>query len=329
MIKTIYFFGTSHSAGGGFEFESTLKHTSDETSKNLNITRGKYIQEIYSKLFPNEEYTQENFSFPGQFKKLLKTKNINIDVINISKQGYGNERIYRKFFDIIKNKKLKKEETLFIFEFSDIERKELFYKPLNDFIILNYHAVDRNFFKNTIKLKKERDNHVELGGVAKTYWYETADDLNILKSDTKFFQEYVDKVITAENQIYELNRNNIFLLSFLKSNNFNFLITEMHDCLYPELKEYYSFIDNHKIIYTDYKNKKFKNGFLELVHEHNLLIAHETGFQYTDLHPGLTASKVISKNIFNHCIDSNFINDTKIEINKKDFIYPTLQNSIL
>ena len=329
MINKVYFFGTSHTAGGGFEFESNLTHSGDEISTYLNTTRGKYIKDIYTKLFPNEEYTQYNFSFPGQFSKLLQEKKINLNVVNISKQGYGNERIYRKFFEIIKDKKFKIQESLFIFEFSDIERKELFYKPINDFIILNYSAVERNFYKNTIKLPKKKDSYVELSGVANTYWYESYDTLNILKNDNKFFVDYVDKLITAENQVYELNRNNIFLLSFLKLNNFNFLISEMHDCLYSELKKYYNFIDEHKIMYYDYNNKEYNNGFLDFVHKNKLLIADETGFSYADLHPGFLASKLISKNIFNYCVRKNYINSDIIQISKKDFIYPTIQNTVI
>ena len=329
MINKVYFFGTSHTAGGGFEFESTLKHTGDELSKTINTTRGEFIKSIYKDLFPEEELTQENFSFPGQFRKLCKDRNLNIDVVNISKQGYGNERIYRKFFEIIKDKSFNKDETIFIFEFSDIERKELFYKPLNDFIILNYSAVERNFFKNTIKLPKNQDSYVELHGVAKTYWYETDDDLKILQDGTEFFKNYIEKTITAENQIYELNRNNIFLFSFLKLNNFNFLITEMHDCLYSELKKYYNFIDDHLINYYDYNDKKYSNGFLDFVHKNQLLIADETGYSYTDLHPGFTASKLISKNIFNYCIYKNFIDNDIIKLNKKDFTYPTIHHTII
>ena len=330
MIKNIYFFGTSHTAGGGFEFESKLKfNIGEETSGNLKLPRGEFVKSIYKDLFPEEELTQENFSFPGQFRKLCNDRNLNINVINISKQGYGNERIYRKFYEILKDKNFNKEKSLFIFELSDIERKELFYRPLNSHITLNYNAVDRNFYTNDISLKEpKKNNYVELGGYAKSYWYETDNDLEILKNDKDFFKKYIEKTISAEMQIQQLNINNINFLSFLKLNNINFLISEMHSCLDPQLRTYYDFIDNHIISYYD-TEKKYKRGFIDFTHRNQLLIADETKYKYTDLHPGFTAIKLIAKNIFNDCVRKKYINSDIIEINKKDFIYPTIQNTVI
>jgi hypothetical protein len=330
LIKNIYFFGTSHTAGGGFEFESKLKfNIGEETSGNLKLPRGEFVKSIYKDLFPEEELTQENFSFPGQFRKLCNDRNLNINVINISKQGYGNERIYRKFYEILKDKNFNKEKSLFIFELSDIERKELFYRPLNSHITLNYNAVDRNFYTNDISLKEpKKNNYVELGGYAKSYWYETDNDLEILKNDKDFFKKYIEKTISAEMQIQQLNINNINFLSFLKLNNINFLISEMHSCLDPHLRTYYDFIDNHIISYYD-TEKKYKRGFIDFTHRNQLLIADETKYKYTDLHPGFTAIKLIAKNIFNDCVRKKYINSDIIEINKKDFIYPTIQNTVI
>lgn len=329
MINKVYFFGTSHTAGGGFEFESNLKfNIGEETSGNPNVPRGEFVKSIYKDLFPDEELTQENFSFPGQFRKLCKDRNLNIDVINISKQGYGNERIYRKFYEVLKDSKFKKEESLFIFELSDIERKELFYRPLNSHITLNYNAVDRNFYTNDISLKEpKKNNYVELGGYAKSYWYETDNDLEILKNDKDFFKKYIEKTISAEMQIQQLNINNINFLSFLKLNNINFLISEMHSCLDPQLRTYYDFIDNHIISYYD-TEKKYKRGFINFTHRNQLLIADETKYKYTDLHPGFTAIKLISKNIFNECVRSNYIKSSLIELKDSDFKFPQMKKNI-
>lgn len=330
MIKQIHFFGTSHTSGGGFEFESNFKQSfGDGTSKYITLTRGEYIKSIYEKIFPNEEYTQHNFSFPGQFQKILKEKNIDIIVHNHAKAGYGNERIYRKFFEVIRDSKFNKDEVLFIFEFSDIERKELYFKPINDFVILNYDAVDRNFYNNSIKFKKKGNDYVELKSVAKTYWSEDSDDLNKIQHHNNFFKDYIETTISAENQVYELNRNNIFLFSFLKLNNINFLITEMHDSLYKEMKKYYDFIDDSKVVYYDSTQTKYNNGFLDFVHKNELLINDESSNLYPDLHPGFTASKLISKNIFNFCIEKNFINSTKIKIEKQDFKYLKITKSVI
>ena len=98
-IKYIHCFGTSHTAGGGFEFESIQK----SELKNLYKECG-------------EELKQFNFSWPGILQKYLnQTK---IKVLNHAKSGFGNELIYRKVYDIVTSNDFNREENLFIFEFS-------------------------------------------------------------------------------------------------------------------------------------------------------------------------------------------------------------------
>ena len=318
MIQEIHFFGTSHTAGGGFEFTSNILH------ENTGKSRGEFLKSVYQNLFPNEEYTQENFSFPGQFERLCKERDLNIKILNHGKQGYGNERMYRKFFEVIKNKNFKKENTLFIFEFSDIERKEVFYKPLNDFVIINYFATTRNFYTNEIKIPKKP--HEELSSVARSYWYESSNDLDILENDKKFFENYVEKLIDGKTQLDELNRNNIFFLNFLKSNNFNFLISEIHNCFDTSLIDYVNFVNDSKVRYMDSNNIEYK-GLLDFVHKNQLLIIDETSEKIGDLHQGFLANKLIAKNIFNYCIDSGYINEIKIEIKKEDFLKPKIKKT--
>ena len=63
MIKTIYFFGTSHTAGGGFEFGSKLNsfRIDGEDVEENDEPRGDILKRVYSELYPNEIQTQENF----------------------------------------------------------------------------------------------------------------------------------------------------------------------------------------------------------------------------------------------------------------------------
>ena len=93
MIEKIYVFGTSFAEGGGFEF-------------NINKT----ISYSYNGL--GEEYTKENFSFPGQLRKLLP----NIEIVNLSKSGYGNERMYRLASDIVFSDNFDVDNSLLIFD---------------------------------------------------------------------------------------------------------------------------------------------------------------------------------------------------------------------
>ena len=78
-IKYINCFGTSYTAGGGFEFDG---------DKNP-------LNNLYSGL--ETPLTQFNFSYPGQLKKILDE---NVKVTNYAKNGYGNDRTFRKIYEL-------------------------------------------------------------------------------------------------------------------------------------------------------------------------------------------------------------------------------------
>jgi len=322
MIKKIYFFGTSHTAGGGFEFESKIKQNpGDEISKNLDKTRGEYIKEIYSELFPDEEQTQENYSFVGQFKKLLIEKKIDVEVINISKQGYGNERIYRKFYDIVNEKNFKIKDSLFVFEFSDIERKEIWNNDLNGYTILNYSITKRDM-NNTIHQIFDTPNLNNIS-IAKTYWYENENDKKILDDDYHFYKKIVDKTINGNEVVNLLYNNLLGFLSFLEINSFNFLIAEFPNLIKDKKSRYMDFIKNKRILFDEYEN------MIEFINKNKLLIFSETEEKYTDLHASFTGNKLIAKYIFNSCIDNNFIIGDKCIISKNDFKFPKKTKTFL
>jgi len=106
-LKNIYCFGTSYTAGGGFEFNSLDKRD--------------FLIDIYSKT--NIPLEKNNFSYPGQLQYLL---NDSIKVHDLGKNGYGNERMYRLIFDITTQPKFDKQSSLFLIEFSDLGRKEFY-----------------------------------------------------------------------------------------------------------------------------------------------------------------------------------------------------------
>jgi hypothetical protein len=324
LIKTVYFFGTSHTAGGGFEFNSKLKTFNfiEAELKENEEPRGQTLHRIYNELFPNELRTQDNYSFPGQLQLLCNDRQLDIKVVNISKQGYGNERIYRKFYDLIQENEFDRETSLFVFEFSDLERKEIFYNPLQNHVIINYGAVDRYFHTNAVKQKtKNFEKTCQLSSYAHTYWYETDEDLKILKDDYKFFNDFVNKTFDTKTILNQLNINNINFLNFLKNQNFNFLISETHNLLWKNLSEYYDFIDEHRISYQC-KDGSILNGFIEYLHKNEHLITYETSYRIADMHPSLKGNKLIAKNIFNECVDRNYIKSEKIKLNKSDFSNP-------
>ena len=105
-IKYINCFGTSFTAGGGFEFGGT------------SDVRNNFLKFFYSGL--NEEPTQFNFSYPGQIQRL----NSKIKINNYAKNGYGNDRMMRLVYDIITSIDFNKNEHIFLLEFGGIGRKE-------------------------------------------------------------------------------------------------------------------------------------------------------------------------------------------------------------
>ena len=117
MIKKIYCFGTSHSAGGGFH---------DKNVKN-----------VYKNIVDNP--SMETCSWPGIFKTYLDK---NIEVINLAESGAGNERVYRLVFDLITNPKIKNEESLLLIELSTLGRKEFYSNTFKDYVICNYDFRD-------------------------------------------------------------------------------------------------------------------------------------------------------------------------------------------
>ena len=137
-IKYIHCFGTSYTAGGGFEFES------------INCHKNKNLLNYYGNL--NEEFSQFNFSYPGQLQKLIGN---DIKVYNHGKNGYGNELLYRKVYEIITEPNFNNEENIFLLEFSGLGRKEFWLNEINDFIIVNYEIDWQKMARNqTLKIEE-------------------------------------------------------------------------------------------------------------------------------------------------------------------------------
>ena len=96
-IKNIYSFGTSFSNAGGFEFH-----------------RKPHMRDYYKCLDIPLEKSKVQYTY--LLSQLLEKT---INCTNLSKDGFGNERIYRKIHEITHQKNFIPEENLFIIEFSD------------------------------------------------------------------------------------------------------------------------------------------------------------------------------------------------------------------
>ena len=279
MIKKIYTFGTSFTQGGGFEFD-------------VMPPKFKKIYEI----FDEEEQSQENFSYPGQLKKLLP----NVEVFNLAKSGYGNERMYRKAIDLVLSDSFNSDDTLFLLEFSYLGRKEFYSKKLKDFIVVNYNNVE---------------NKSILNGYARTYrqsQYLSDKDISKLPSND-FFEKFVEKTFDENIQVDLMHFNNLKFLSFLNERNINYLFTQK-PMMFPtrvNLDNYH--IETHEI-------KTFRNSsFLSELDETS--IDYETEGIYSDTHFGLSGSKYVASKIFDELIDRKKIKGNKLNQKLSDFSY--------
>jgi hypothetical protein len=274
-IKNIYCFGTSFTAGGGFEFHKDSKLVG--LYKHLGI--------------PLEQY---NFSWPGLLQSIIGN---DIKVHNLAKSGYGNERIYRKTLDVVESKYGKLDDSLFIFEFSGLGRKEYFFNQLDDYVICNY-----NFDDN--------DNAL-MHGIANGYFEDTDTTKKILNEHEPLFKEFMQKTINFKNQHIIYERNLLLFISFLELNNINYLING-NVFLNPKFGDTLPTYDSKLLKFPTTTDKW--GDFVQFYNSHNLTLTDETRGVIRDGHCGYVGNKIISERIYNQLIDFGYINKNKIDI---------------
>lgn len=280
MIKKIYTFGTSFTEGGGFEFDKP-------EPKYNNHGLFKHYGHL------NEEKTRKNFSWPGQLQKLYNS----VEIINEAKSGYGNERIYRRCFDIVTNPSFNKDESLLIFEFSDIGRKELFHNEIDDYIILNY------WWKEYPAKDK-----ADVSSFANTYYYDNDKITNIINKDSQFLSNFIDKTIKFEEVLNTLTRNVHMFLSFLNENNIKYYILSTDWVKFDfNLKTNLDFLDSKRIKLEVSEDVVFKD-VMELFGQYKLSIRYETNNEITDDgHLGYFGNKLVAKLIGDYFNKENII----------------------
>ena len=265
-IKEIHTFGTSHTEGGGFEFEHKPE-----------------LFELYKD--SGEEFKKFNFSWPGQLQKLS-----NIKVVNHAKSGYGDERMYRKFFKILSETSLEDlDDKLFIFEFAQIGRKEYYCNPIDSHVINNYWGVDRegNHFHDF------HEYNPETLSVSVTNDYQNHNHL--LTTEIKdvyvdFFKKIYNPLIVHET----ISRDAVMFLSMLNQLNVNYFVVSRPFFTENDFNRFLlnGIIDNE--IY-------FKDGFCDLVSyiiDNKLTITDETNGHHQDGHAGLAGNKILAKIIY-------------------------------
>ena len=291
-IKYIHCFGTSHTAGGGFEFDSKVED-------KLNLKK------IYSN--SGEPLTQFNFSWPGQLQKLLDNK---IQIYNHAKSGFGNELIYRKTFDIVSDNTFNSAENLFIFEFSHIGRQEYYLNEIQDYVIVNYDNLEN--------MKNGDDNyHFELG---KNYYYDSPKLINILNAFKTTLISFFKQTKNESEILKEIDRNNTFFYSFLKQIKINFLF------LVPPFGTYLLDDDSIEKFFTNFKEYEIPifigsekyNNFYDFMYDTapEFTISKETNYRIKDGHLGLRGNKLVAYNVYNNLIEKKYISSELINNDK-------------
>ena len=292
MIKKIYTFGTSFTDGGGFEFK-------------INNT----IKYPYNGL--GEEYTKQNFSYPGQLIKLLP----NVEIINLAKSGYGNERIYRLASDIVFSDDFNSDESLFIIEFSHLGRKEYFSKELNDYFIVNY--VPNNISNSRIAgLAREYNlsfEEYQADCDKLSYLKDTQHiDLEVRKKANRFFNKWFELTYDEKTWSQLVANNSSIFLSFLKNRNVNYLFTAPP--YFINHKNYDNLLEPHLI-------KGLRINGNHCIHDYypNATISNETNNFHEDGHYGLIKNKLIASHIYDELVNRNMISGNKLNKKWKDF----------
>jgi len=296
-IKNIHTFGTSFTAGGGYEFDSSKKR--------------EVLYNLYKHL--DEELTRYNFSWPGQLNKLLKSHKIQVH--NHAESGYGNQRLYRYTYDTINSKNFNKDETLFIFEFSGVGRQEIFLNSLNDYIIFNF----------------KDDDHLneEWGNAAHRYFYDDVETINEVQKSLKLIRQYHEMVYDYDERYKEIERTNTFFLRYLESLGINYLISQ-HPYV-PITKERndidFKLLDNHSVYFNEgtvltlsqaQKTPLNTSGMNTYFQNADFTITRETFGRIKDGHASLLGNKNIAINMFNNLIKYNFIQDNEVEVLPSD-----------
>jgi len=278
-IKNIYTFGTSWTEGGGFEFDKPKpKYNSDD------------LYNIYGNT--DEELTRKNFSWPGQLSKICK----NLNIINHAKSGYGNERLYRKAFEEITNPKFDKEHSLFLFEFSDLGRKEIYHKEIGDYIILNY------YWEHPIQ-----ETDLKISSFANSYYYDSDEVLNILSKDYDLLKSFLEKTIDFYNVVDLLNRNMHMFISFLEFNQIKYhILTTEYVNWNQNLKTTENLIKE-KRVKLNLKNDTY-NDVMELFTQYGLSLKNETNGVINDgAHLGYNGSKLIANLVSSFLVNEGYI----------------------
>jgi hypothetical protein len=285
MINKIVCIGSSHTEGGGF-------HGDVET-----------LNKIYSNIVDNP--SMSTLSWPGLLESLLDEK---IKVINLGKCGSGNQRLMRQFFDIICCGSFNKEETLFIFEPTHLDRREYWSNTINDYVVLNYSAYNGDMPAVLVH----------------EYYKEETEKNQKLKDVEKLYQDFTSETSHHPIQIAEVETNYLMFYNFVKNQNINHMLLTNLVIEPNSIRNFYQGIDS--IEYEIFGEKT--KDIWPFVHDKELLLKWETNKLIDDWHQGYFVNNIISKTVYNNMISNNYIEGSVLEIENTEKDWYNLKEKI-
>ncbi len=272
MVKYINTFGTSYTEGGGFEW-------------------WKYpvVKNLYSKLgtMSYKNPSAFDFSWPGQLQKLFIENNQQIKVRNYARCGWGNERMYRKVYEIIHSKNFKREEHIFLFEFSDECRAEFWSVEKQKHFLVNYDyyiGPEREGLLYKQNVQPMFDYHQETFIDEEDYYKRIAPMM------TEFIRETYDETDVHR----RIEQNQIMFCSMLEYLKINWFVSFPNVmCYKPDTGLYYRFKDKLQL------ETKCNRGYQFIIKEGGWDFSTETNGAWKDFHGGFAWSKACATHIFN------------------------------
>ena len=287
MIKEIHCFGTSFTEGTGFEW-----------------WKYEVVKEIYRPYideYPKKE-TSFPFSWPGQLKKLLPK---NIKVSNYAKCGWGNERVYRKVMEIVKQPNFKPKENLFLIEFSEASRAEFWSVEKQKHFLINYNLKDSTFLSR--------------GPVFDWQKPTSEDDKEYLERISPMMSQFVKTTFEPDDVFRRIEQNQVTFASFMELFELNWLIPLPNTfCFNPD---WYDKLYKDKTI-TD----KNQESHIYTIHQNGYNFKSETNGLWDDYHGGLGWSEMIAMKIYNLMIEWGYLdNKEKLDVSLQKLVDRKIQ----
>ncbi len=269
-MKEIYCFGTSQTAGGGYEFDAETKWL--------------WPKDYWFIEYEGEQ-TQSNFSYPGRLQSISNE----YKVFNLGKSGHGNDRSIRKAYDVIKSKTNEElKNVCFLLEYAYVGRKEVFLKNLDKHAICNYSFLT------------EKMDEVNLHGLGIDYFYDDKNTEKLLRMNRDSIQDYLSKTMKYDVEMEKLERDFAIFLSFLENMGVNFLLVSGG----PDFRD--NHFEKNAIAWdklTPYQGDPFNT------HVEEETITAETNGEILDNHNNYTTNNWISKVVYNRLIDDKFLHN--------------------